>query len=422
MSNRIRDLSLELSNRLDLAFGDEDLVKYTRAYFSCFNIQHCEKDYYIHCIGSRCDGCISKDSDLDIMHVLNDICVEDASYVKHNKYAPLIAVTSPRSSYVQIQFNHILKSDNLHINRSVIYYDRRLLLCSSFFVKSFYPSGSGDIVGPSTVRTLSDGRSNDNVMAFQYNSWPKIADEWINRQRKYSWPNPKLVNFIESKGCQYVPVGEYNSPYNYVEWRVSFVLSECALVRSFNHVQFKVYSLLKLLKLNLQREYKHSTTLESLITSYHMKTVIFFVIENSPTSLWSNRNIIFCFRMCIVCLRHFVISKYLPHYFLPQCNLLKKLSEAYQEHTNIASALSRYLSNPMSLINPLIIKYDVCYPFRKYNELDTMQNYSCQLPYRTSEWKIFMHCILDNYISFSDFEFMLVTKMTLDNIYSHIIV
>ena len=100
----------------------------------------------------------------------------------------------------------------------MIYYDRRLLLCSSLFVKNHELTGGSDIVGPSSVRTFSDGSSNENVFAFKCKSWPKIADEWIQRQPKYSWPSSKLVTFIKSKGCHYVPLGDYNSKLKDVEW------------------------------------------------------------------------------------------------------------------------------------------------------------------------------------------------------------
>ena len=110
--------------------------------------------------------------------------------------------------------------------------------------------------------------SNDNVMAFKCKSWPKIADEWIQRHRKYAWPNSKLITHIKSKGCHTVPVGEYNSPYSHLEWRQSFVVSECALVRSFNHVQFKVYCLLKLLKLHLRDKYKHQIKIKKKLVGY----------------------------------------------------------------------------------------------------------------------------------------------------------
>ena len=364
-------------------------------------------------IGSRCDGFQSKDSDIDIMHVLYKVYLEDAPYVKHNRNAHLIAVTSPRSSYVQIQLNKILPSVNIRLSNSVIYYDRRMLICSSLFVKNYKLIGTRDIVGPSSVSTSPSGKSVDNVHALKCNYWPKIADEWIQRQRKYSWPTAKLVTFIKSKGCHYVPIGDYNSKFNDLEWRVSFVLSECALVRSFNHVQFKVYCLLKLLKMHL-----HQVSFESLITSYHVKTIIFFAIENSPTSVWSNNNIIICFRMCLVHLQHFVISKYLPHYFLPQCNLFKKLSGADHEHSSIVLKLNKYISNVTILINQLLNNY--LPDGNIINGLTILGCYSNQCAYPTVSKLLIIHSMLDNFNSYSDFELTMITKITLDIIYCNI--
>ena len=400
MCERLHMASFELSKRLEYVFGDEHSVKCRRALYRFLNGRYRDTDFFTHSIGSKSDGCHSKYSDYDTMHVLNNIYVADTSCRKHIKNAPLLAVTSPRSSYVQIQLNRISTAANLHVVASVIYYDRRLLICSSIFVKKHQLTSGVDIVGPSSVVTTSDGLSNDNVFTFKCKSWPKTADEWIGRQRKYSWPPSKLISFITSKGCHYVPVGDYNSKFNDVEWRVSFVLSECALVRSFNRVQFKVYGLMKLLKLHL-----------SLITSYHVKTLIFFAIENSPTSMWSNENIVICFRMCLIYLRHFVISKYLPHYFLPQCNLLKQLSEAYHEHTHIVCELGRYILNPMILINLLL---NDCSPLH-HIQLIILADYSLLNVYRYSnDLKMCINSMLDNFHSFSDFEFTMITKITLD--------
>ena len=97
--------SFELSKRLDEVFGDEDVVKCRRALLSCCNNQLGADDCFRHYIGSMCDGYYSTYSDIDIMYVINNIYMydEDTSCVKHNRNAPLLAVTSQRSSYVQIQ-------------------------------------------------------------------------------------------------------------------------------------------------------------------------------------------------------------------------------------------------------------------------------------------------------------------------------
>ena len=378
-----------------------------------------------HCIGSKCDGYNSNDSDVDLMFVLNK-CVVDASHEERNTSSCLLAVTSPRSSYVQIHVGELFASADIPLDSTLINYNHRMLLSSYLFKLKYYANiladGSEDIAGPSYVDNFA-AYSNDNVLAFRCESWPKIANEWTHRRRKYSWPKPTLVTFITSKGCHYVPVGEYNSPYYHLEWRLSFVLSECVLVRSFNHVQFKVYCLLKLLKMLLQSAYKHPISQESLITSYHMKTIIFFCIENSPMSFWSNGNIVLCFRMCLVYLRNAVASNYLPHYILPQCNLFKKLSETYQEQTNIHAELN--ISDPLILINVLLKKHDqYCniYVDTFFNESQNIKNmnvYSLILAQTTNEWHVCIHSMLDNIHSFSDFEYILVTKMTLDNIYKN---
>ena len=90
------------------------------------------------------------------------------------------------------------------------------MLCSGLFVKHCrtHEAPSCEIAGPSNVgeiKSKSTVIKVDKVMAFQCGTWPKCAYEWVHRHRKYIWPSPKLVNFIKSKGWNFVPVGKYNS-------------------------------------------------------------------------------------------------------------------------------------------------------------------------------------------------------------------
>ena len=107
---------------------------------------------------------------------------------------------------------------------------------------------------------------------------------------------------------------------------MSFVLSERYLVRTFNHVQFKVYGLLKLLEYERLDVRDNTPMNECMITSYHIKTTMFWALENTPTIIWTPERLILCFRLCVVYLRHFLRAKYLPNYFVPNYNLFRKLT------------------------------------------------------------------------------------------------
>lgn len=87
----------------------------------------------------------------------------------------------------------------------------------------------------------------DHVISIKSESWPKIAMEWIHRNRKFGWPSQKMNNSIVKKGCHIVPVGSSRNHDADEDWRLSFFTVEKQLVETFNHTQILVYGALKLI-------------------------------------------------------------------------------------------------------------------------------------------------------------------------------
>ena len=198
--------------------------------------------------------------------------------------------------------------------------------------------------------------SSDWVLAIHYKSWPTIANEWLFRNREFSWPNQTLIEINKMIGCYFVSIGCPFSSIPDLQWRISFVLSEKCLVRSFNSVQFKVYGLLKIIKSELLSNYTCEDCGENLINSYHMKTIMMWVSENVPETLWIPKRLVLCLRICLRYLKHFVNIGYLPDYFLPNRNLLIKHANSEKE------GLIRYFDNLIT--NPLVI----------FRSLDSLQD------------------------------------------------
>ena len=279
MSQSSFEFSIYLSHILDFIFGTEDAIRCKRLYHS---IDYA-KNWTSQMVGSFSDGFRLKDSDVDIMNVLNNYYVADSIYSSKSK-CPLHLVFMPDSSgYACLEYKRCLCGRKFFhllydgIKHSFIYNlcNDQLLISNTVFSCALNKSGAL-VVGPSILNqnSLTYEQDNDNVYAFNCQSWPIIANEWIHRSRKYEWPSTNDITLIQSQGCQLVPVGEYDSPINFLQWRVSFVLSEKCLVRAFNNVQFKVYGMLKLLKSEMLYLYVRDDN-ECLITSYHIKTTMF---------------------------------------------------------------------------------------------------------------------------------------------------
>ncbi|KAK3094159.1 hypothetical protein FSP39_024829 [Pinctada imbricata] len=88
--------------------------------------------------------------------------------------------------------------------------------------------------------------SMDEAIVLSSDTWPHEAVGCVHRLVKSGWPSTDIIAKMVEDGCLFVPIGCKTSPYEGIEWRMSFSLAEKRLVRSMNHVQFLTYGLLKL--------------------------------------------------------------------------------------------------------------------------------------------------------------------------------
>ena len=369
MSGYAHISSIQLFNILDHTFETDDIVRYRR-----LSIPYkTENGIGTHCIGSRSDGFNLQGSDVDIMSVLERFVVEDLniSVVQNKKICPLHTVYDYKSSgyvclelYMQLNVNDdVDKFLKIVIHNCIIFYKDRWILSSMLFLNYFNKIFMRSVNGPSITNLKCLPIDTDNVFAFKCKSWPLIASEWLIRNRKLSWPSKTVIELIKSHGCHFVPIGEHNSSIKELQWRVSFVLSERMLVGTFNNVQFKVYGLLKLIKSEVLCRYKQNNDNENLINSYHMKTIMFWIIENTPEHMWIPQRLVFCLRLCLRYLKHFVEISFLPNYFLPVVNLFKK--HANSDMNGLITTLDIFIKHPLTIVSGLTsLQYSISFIFK----------------------------------------------------------
>ena len=356
MSNPVELSSIHLSQIVELLIGTEDAIKSMRMGVNKLTLSN--KWVARYTIGSQCDCLNLKGSDIDNMIVHKQLPVIDTlsgdGTVAMLRSNYLLACWSPSSSAyvcIEMHINETLNSRK-HVTdalwHSVIYYRDSLLVSSSLFLQHNSLVVGGDVVGPSHMNAVPIDIDNDNVHAFHCKTFPLVADEWIHRKRKYHWPSPRLIQLSEKLGYHLVPIGDYNTTMLQFQWRISFVLQECLLVRTFNHLQMQVYALLKMIKSEVLSAYKSQHTGTSLITSYHIKTLMFWTVECIPKYIWCSKNLLLCIQICLMFLKHFVKSNFMPHYFIPNCNLFKK--HVSTDLSSFVIDLSKYAKNPLSAI------------------------------------------------------------------------
>ena len=158
----------------------------------------------------------------------------------------------------------------------------------------------------------------DAAFALVCDKWPEEALEWQTRKRHHDWPNRDLVDKISRQDCHAVAVGDPTSEFRSLEWRVSFLLGERELVWNFNDTQIQCYIILKnLLKKCID------PILPDQLSSYHMKTLMFWLIEEEGLARWTDENLLLCIQDCLSRLARCIEKGSLQHYFHRTRNLLR---------------------------------------------------------------------------------------------------
>ncbi|XP_069142075.1 uncharacterized protein [Argopecten irradians] len=147
--------------------------------------------------------------------------------------------------------------------------------------------------------------------------WPEQANDWFTRPRQHGWPDGKLQNKLKSLGCHLVPIGHTCSPQRHLEWRISFNKPERQLVWSFNGTQFACVDFMKIFF-----HVKISPKFPDLFPSYFIKTIMFWMVEESDQNIWKPQNLCSCLQGLLDRIISCVEKKELKNYFIPSNNMM----------------------------------------------------------------------------------------------------
>ena len=174
------------------------------------------------------------------------------------------------------------------------------------------------------IDAKKDITSSDLVYALSCSDWPECAREWLSRQRIHGWPSKELIEQCNCLGFIVVSACHPASDEQQFQWRISFSHQERLLVTQFNSVQLKCYILLKIFKKELVKQYIKEDTL----TSYHLKTCMLYILENTPSELWVPENLVGCLIMCLRQIHLWIRDEKIPNYFIPGENMLDRITTA----------------------------------------------------------------------------------------------
>ena len=180
----------------------------------------------------------------------------------------------------------------------------------------------------------------DDVPAVRLQFWPQQAATWITRCRL--WPPQDTIQSIADEGCNVVP---RSSPGGDVhsEWRLSFSLPETSLAQLRTEEQKRAYYFFKIFF------YQHLKCIESShpegkpLYSYAIKTTMLWASEELPPKdpIWASLET--SAQMLLFKLLGSLQTGFLPHYFVPEINLLERVGEDVRDRC--AAIISRWQSN-----------------------------------------------------------------------------
>ncbi|XP_033103803.1 uncharacterized protein LOC117106535 [Anneissia japonica] len=179
-----------------------------------------------------------------------------------------------------------------------------------------------------TAEVCNNLTSKDTVICLKCPIWPEGANGFFTRHRKHDWPTSETLKAIKEKGLPHLVSKAH--PYSHgaqadKEFRISTSLAGRMLVESMNDVQFKTYFLCKEIKPK-EIEYQ-GRVYKNLITSYFIKTTIFWMCEEKEKTYWTQKNLVQIvadvYNNLITCLK----NKSCPNYFIPENLMMSHFSE-----------------------------------------------------------------------------------------------
>ena len=182
--------------------------------------------------------------------------------------------------------------------------------------------------------TSLDLESIDQVFAFRCFS-SRIVKYWLSGERKSNkWPPRHIIESVITKRCLLVPKERPLSDEFDLMWRVSFSEIEVMLAKTLTRQKHQYYLVAKYLIKGLEK---------CVISSYHIKTVFFWLLENDefPSHMSLGEGVL----LIIKELSKSLISHSILNYFVESSNLLEHIP--IDECLMLADELKLVLSQPV---------------------------------------------------------------------------
>ncbi|KAL3857806.1 hypothetical protein ACJMK2_012441 [Sinanodonta woodiana] len=332
ISEYYKDVSLRLNSILDTTGLRED-IRWKRINMliqseEAWSFQFADES---HCFGSQAEATTTPglQSDADLFVSLGITAVQDVeNWGLHNESVLVVSDANTPPGFVKLQ---PIENELQDICTSDRY--GRSILCNDYFTsiqKDWERHGPANTYNPGTKLPF------DMVFGIKLYAWPDQASRWLTRNRRYNWPSQEMIVLFQQTGALLVPVGHKLSQEHHLEWRISISYGEKLLTWLFNSTQYKCYILLKM----INKTFIKPVVGDDALSSYHFKTCMFHLIENTPATIWQPENLLLCVEMCLRLMYVWIEGEICPNYFIPEENMFQ-----CKIYGHISRQLLRVLSN-----------------------------------------------------------------------------
>jgi len=187
----------------------------------------------------------------------------------------------------------------------------------------------------------------DLIPAFRSYGWPKVARDWINRERK--WPSPDIVSKVITEGYHLVAKSAKLNGNPDCDFRISFSHAEYLLSQEMNEIQRDCYVCMKKI------HHAYLRTQPKSLVSFHLKNILLQTIEETGAEIWTNSNRAECMIILLQNLLTALTKRDLRHFFVRSYNLFGVDYIANPQNLELlAMKVEEILENPKRFSKQLI--------------------------------------------------------------------
>ncbi|XP_052093524.1 protein mab-21-like [Mytilus californianus] len=340
-----RELSLQFYHYVCCIVGSDEVVKARRKVFMALDyvLENIQQTFISS--GSKAEGLDLEGSDYDLMIVDKNVSVYESIHDVSSSLHELTLVmdtTDTKPGFTKLKVYETSERYLPLLAKWCELFQLGSYVSNNLFRKYVLSQGDDELIvhGPCVT---SKYKTFDLAYSFRCKKWVKPGKKWKFRS-KSAWPDYELTQSIVQYGILFVPIGSKGSVDEDLEWRISFSVAERLLIYSFSHTQLVCYALLKILLKDFIKQEHYD-----LICSYFLKTIMFWLCEESSPIKWKPENLETCFMSCWRRLIYCVEYETCIHYFIPDNNLFEGRFSPIQ-HKSLLDTLYGIYRSPWNYV------------------------------------------------------------------------